>query len=170
MANALRLYLSPVLCFRIFVLFIVLIGVGLSFNHEAAAAEEYNLDQNGTVIHGYDPVAYFTVGTATQGNPRYAAQHDGVTFNFASEENMTTFMSDPAHYAPAYGGWCSYGVRVGKKFNTDPNAWKIVDERLYLQLDQGTQLIWAKDLEKNIEIADRLWPSLKPTPASILGK
>ena len=56
-----------------------------------------------------------------------------------------------------------------KKFRIDPNAWKIVDNRLFLQLDQGTQKVWLKDQAKNIEIADRLWPNLKPIPADALG-
>ena len=79
-------------------------------------------------------------------------------------------MRNPEKYAPAYGGWCSYGVRVGKKLNIDPNAWKIIDGRLYMQLDLGTQKVWYKDWMKNIEIADRLWPSIQSTPADALGK
>ena len=61
-------------------------------------------------------------------------------------------------------------MRVGKKFNIDPQAWKITDGRLFLQLDLGTQKVWDQDRKKNIEIADHLWPNIKPISVVTLGK
>ncbi len=148
---------------------LVMFSLGAFVPTPANAEEENNLNQSGIAIHGYDPVAYFQLGKPTLGDSSFTAQYEGATFTFSTEANQSTFMSNPGHYAPAYGGWCSYGVRVGKKFDVDPNAWKIVDERLYLQLDQGTQLVWEKDLQTNIEVADRLWPNLKSVPVDILG-
>ena len=40
---------------------------------------------------------------------------------------------------PAYGGFCAYGVALGKKFDDDPRYWKIVDGKLYLNLDGDIQ-------------------------------
>lgn len=133
------------------------------------ASEEFNANADGIVIEGYDPVAYFLDNKPIKGNPSISAKFEGGTYLFANKRNRETFLSSPGAYAPAYGGWCSYGVRVGKKFRIDPNAWKIVDDRLFLQLDQGTQKVWLKDQTKNIEIADRLWPNLKSMPADALG-
>ena len=133
------------------------------------ASEELNANTDGVVIEGYDPVAYFLDNKPTKGKPSFSAKFEGGTYFFANKENRETFLASPGAYTPAYGGWCSYGVRVGKKFRIDPNAWKIVDNRLFLQLDQGTQKVWLKDQAKNIEIADRLWPSLKSMPADALG-
>jgi len=133
------------------------------------AAEEFNFDKGGYVLHGYDPVAYHTENRAVEGRDAYVAVHEGARYRFSSAENMTAFKADPAKYEPAYGGWCSYGVRVGKKFDIDPTAFKVIDSRLYVQLDQGTQKIWLKDEGKNIAIADRLWPSLKPVTREVLG-
>lgn len=133
------------------------------------ASEEFNANEDGIVIEGYDPVAYFLDQKAVKGKNSISFDFMGATYLFASDENRQTFVASPEAYAPAYGGWCSYGVRVGKKFKIDPNAWKIVDNRLFLQLDQGTQKVWLKDQQKNIEIADRLWPNLKSMPADALG-
>lgn len=142
----------------------------LAFATDVRAADEANISKDGVAIHGYDPVAYFKQSKPVKGSGGYTASHNGVTYQFSSAANQELFESDPDKYAPAYGGWCSYGVRVGRKFDIDPKAWKIVDDRLYLQLDLGTQKVWDKDLKKNIDIADRLWPQIKSTPAKALGQ
>lgn len=134
-----------------------------------SASEELNVNSDGVVIEGYDPVAYFLDNKSVKGKVSITAEFEGGTYLFANQKNKETFEASPAAYAPAYGGWCSYGVRVGKKFRVDPHAWQIVDNRLFLQLDQGTQKVWLKDQAKNIEIADRLWPNIRPLPADALG-
>lgn len=153
----------------IFRVLCVAVVLGFALASPAHAAEELNVNADGAVIDGHDPVAYFLDKKAVKGKPSISAEFEGGTYFFANEENRETFEASPAAYAPAYGGWCSYGVRVGKKFRIDPSAWKIVDNRLFLQLDQGTQKVWLKDQAKNIEIADRLWPSIKPLPPDALG-
>lgn len=134
------------------------------------AADEVNVGTAGIALHGYDPVTYFDPGQPARGSKSLSAGHDGAVYLFATRDNLKKFIREPDKYIPAYGGWCSYGVRVGRKFDVDPNAWKISDGKLYLQLDLGTQKVWDKDRLKNIEIADRLWPSILSTPAEILGK
>jgi hypothetical protein len=133
-------------------------------------ATEYNIDKEGVAIHGYDAVAYFTVGEAKKGDEQYSAVHGNVTYHFASAAHRDLFAADPTGYLPQYGGYCSYGVRLGKKFDIDPAAWAVVDGALYLQLNQGTQVIWKNDLQKNIEIAGRLWPAIRPIPAEQLAE
>ena len=140
----------------------------LSFG--AAADDEANIGPDSVAVHGYDVVAYFDPGKPVRGKQAFTARHFGVTYWFSSAENLATFTKNPDMYVPAYGGWCSYGVRVGKKFDIDPNAFKVVDGRLFMQLDFGTQKVWKRDLDKNIEIADRLWPKIQSTSAEVLGK
>lgn len=140
------------------------------FATSVRAADEANVNIDGVAIHGYDPVAYFDPGAPIKGKKKFSARHFGVTYWFASAENLATFLENPGMYIPAYGGWCSYGVRVGRKFDIDPNAFRVVDDRLFLQLDLGTQKVWKDDIRKNIEIADRLWPKIEATPAKVLGK
>jgi YHS domain-containing protein len=84
----------------------------------------------GLAVHGHDVVAYFADGTPTAGSDEFAHVYDGATYRFASRANLDAFKADPAKYAPAYGGFCAYGVAVGKKFDGDPRFWKMVDGRL----------------------------------------
>jgi YHS domain-containing protein len=131
-------------------------------------ATEYNVNDSGIAIHGYDPVAYFTEQKAVAGDAIYSLVHDNVTYQFKSPKNLEVFKAEPEHYLPRYGGYCSYGVRLGKKFDVDPTAWAVVENALYLQLNHGTQAVWKNDLQKNIEIAERLWPEIRPIPAAQL--
>jgi len=125
------------------------------------ASQALNVDEDGIALRGYDPVSYQVSGEPLPGSRRYSAVYSEGTFLFNSSENRERFLTSPERYVPAYGGFCSYGVRVGKKFDGDPQVWKVVDGRLYLQLDHGTQRVWIKDVQKNIRVADRLWQSVQ---------
>ncbi len=117
---------------------------------------------NSTVgVGGYDPVSFFTSEKPQKGNGNYLVVHDGVTYLFTSKINREKFASRPEKYLPAYGGYCAFGVSVGKKFVGDPDIWEIVDGRLYLNLDNKIKGMWVKDIPGNIEKADRKWPKIK---------
>ena len=76
-------------------------------------------------INGYDPVAYFTDGKPVKGNGYHVADYEGVIYVFADKKNRKMFEANPEKYIPAYGGYCAYGVAVGKKFIADPEVWRI---------------------------------------------
>ncbi len=121
----------------------------------------------GLAIHGFDVVAYFTKAKPTQGNAKFATVYKNATYRFASKENLETFKKNPAKYEPAYGGYCAYGVSVGAKFDGDPRYWKIVDGKLYLNLDAGIQKTWLKDISGAITKANANWPKLRDkTPSA----
>ncbi len=151
------------------IFWVLVCGLALLVSPVVKAADEANTTPSGVVIEGYDPVAYFTDGKPVLGSSAHIGEYQGATYYFASKKNKKMFQSNPEMYAPAFGGWCSYGVRVGKKFRIDPSAWVIENKRLFLQLDLGTQKIWAQDKAKNIEIADRLWPQIKSVSTQVLG-
>jgi YHS domain-containing protein len=111
-------------------------------------------------VGGYDPVAYFKEGKAMKGNGWHVAYHKGVTYVFANKMNRKTFEADPEKYLPAYGGYCAYGVAVGKKFVADPEVWKIVEGTLYLNLDKAIQSKWNEDIPGYIKKADANWPKI----------
>jgi len=118
--------------------------------------------QTNTVgVHGYDLVAYQTKNHAIPGDGNYAAVHEGVTYLFTSETNKKAFAANPEKYLPAYGGYCAFGVSVGKKFDGNPLIWKIVDGKLYLNLDKKIQGMWLKDIAGSIEKANANWPQIK---------
>lgn len=135
---------------------------------EPGMPADINVGTTPVAIHGYDPVAYHTLGTPTQGSPEFTVEHEGAVFQFASEEHQALFEGDPETYMPAYGGFCAYGVTQKQKFDIDPQAWEIVDGKLYLQLDPGTRSVWLENREDNIRTADAIWPEIRPVPAEDL--
>jgi YHS domain-containing protein len=134
-----------------------------------AAGPEVNLDKSGLAVHGYDPVAYFTEGKPAVGRAEFSADHDGATYRFATAVNRDTFLADPGKYAPQYGGFCAYGTALGKKFDGDPQVWKIVDGKLYLNLNKDVSKTWHKDIPGYIHKADSNWPHIKDKTAAQLN-
>ncbi len=124
-------------------------------------AGDLNLDDNGVAIRGYDPVAYFFDDKAVQGSSKYTAAYKGAIYHFASKVNRDTFKIDPKKYAPQYGGYCAFGVTKHRKFDADPEAWKIEDGKLYLNYNKKVRGIWLENLEENIESSDEIWPEIK---------
>ncbi len=119
-------------------------------------------------ISGYDPVSYFTEGRPQRGSGYHVADYRGVTYAFTSEEHKEMFEANPEKYTPAYGGWCAYGVAVGKKFVADPKVWKIVNGTLYLNLDRDIQSKWKKDIPGYIKTGDQNWTEIRDKAPSDL--
>ena len=142
------------------ILWIALLVVDGATEATSDSAVEINLVQNRLAVNGYDPVAYFTDGVPVPGRPALEHEVGGAVYRFASEENRRRFMSDPQRFTPAYGGFCAYGVRAGRKLPADPMAWRIVDGRLFLLLNPGTKTIWELNLGENIVSADAIWPKI----------
>lgn len=127
-----------------------------------------NVDAKGVGLKGYDPVAYFTAGAPTAGKAEFNAAHAGVIYHFASAANRDAFKTNPAKYAPQYGGFCAMGVALEKKLDGDPNAWRIHDGKLYLNVNKDVQKKWMEDVPGNNKKADEIWPQIKgKTPKSL---
>ncbi|MGA7457070.1 MAG: YHS domain-containing (seleno)protein [Methyloceanibacter sp.] len=140
----------------------------------AHAADELNVSKGATLAgpglaaHGYDVVAFFTDGKAEIGSDKYAVAHTGGTYRFVSQAHLDAFKADPAKYEPAYGGFCAYGVALGKKFDGDPRYWKIVGGKLYLNLNEDIQAEWSKDIPVNLAKAETNWGRIIATPVAAL--
>ena len=137
----------------------------------ANAADELNVVPGLSIagaplaLHGYDPVAYFTVGEPMRGSDALVHVHEGAAYRFASQAHLDAFKADPARYVPAYGGFCAYGVSVGKKFDGDPTLWKIEDGQLYLNLNEEIYALFLEDVDGNIEKADDRWDDIEHVAA-----
>ena len=116
---------------------------------------------NKLAIRGYDPVAYFTKGAPTQGQAKFTATFDGATWQFSSLENQKLFEANPAKYAPQYGGYCAYAVSKGYTAKTQPDAWHIVNDKLYLNFNTKVREIWRQDIPGNVKKADANWPEIR---------
>lgn len=133
----------------------------LAFSGSAWAGPGVNIDAKGVALHGHDPVAYFTVGQPTKGDAKYQASHQGATYYFASAANRDRFRSQPDKYAPRYGGYCAMGAAMGKKLDVDPTAWRIVDDKLYLNVNADIQKKWLSDVPGHIVKGDKNWVEIR---------
>lgn len=126
-------------------------------------------DASGLAMQGYDPVAYFTQGAPQKGNPAFKVTEGGATYYFATAANQAKFKAQPAAYLPQYGGFCAMGASMGKKFEGDPNVWKVVDNKLYLNFNPDVGRRWNEDIPTNIDRANENWPEIKAkTPEELL--
>ncbi len=134
----------------------------------AGSALAASVEHSTTAVGGYDVVSYWTGEKPVRGNGNHLVVHEGVTYLFQSEEHRKTFEKNPQRYVPAFGGYCAFGVSVGKKFVGDPDVWRVVDGRLYLNLDTKIQEEWVKDVPGNIRKANVRWTEIRDKdPASL---
>jgi YHS domain-containing protein len=112
-------------------------------------------------IGGYDPVAYFTESKPVKGSQEFSYQWKNVNWLFSSQQNLDSFTNNPEKFAPQYGGWCAFACSKGRKATTDPNAWSIVDGKLYLNNSLKVQEKWLANQKESIEQANKNWPAIK---------
>ena len=125
-----------------------------------AADPVYTGTFSSLAVDGHDPVAYFTMGKPVEGSADYEYEWNGATWRFASQENLESFKADPGKFAPQYGGYCAWAVLQGYTASADPDAWKIVDGKLYLNYSKDVQQRWSEDIPGNIAKADGNWPKV----------
>ena len=116
--------------------------------------------EGGIAIDGTDPLSYFTEGRPVAGDASFTYDWMGATWRFSSEANRTAFIENPESYAPQYGGYCAWAVSQGYTASTIPEAWKIVDGKLYLNYSRRIQRRWERDIPKRIAEADKNWPGV----------
>ena len=133
--------------------------VALALLASPARAGEF-FEKDGAAVRGYDVVAYVKDGKAVRGTGEHTASYRGSTFRFASRANRDAFVADPARYAPQYGGFCAFGMAGGYKAATDPEAFSVVDGKLYLNYSRDVRKQWSADIPGYVAKADRNWPGV----------
>jgi len=134
-----------------------------------ARSEELKLS-----ISGYDPVAYFTDGRPLQGKAEIEYLWHKLRWRFPSPAHRDLFVKEPDRYTPQYDGYCAMGVAesggVAHKDTIDPEAWAIVDGKLYLtHMPQGMD-DWRQNPADFIKKADANWAAVKDlAEPTILG-
>ena len=111
-------------------------------------------------INGYDPVAYFTQDMPVKGQLDYAYNWNDTVWLFSNPENLALFEADPEAYAPQFGGYCAYALSKGSLAPTVPEAWTIVDGKLYLNFSLRARELWSEDIPGNISLAEGYWPDI----------
>jgi hypothetical protein len=119
----------------------------------------------GLALKGFDAVAYFTDGRPVEGSAEFEADWDGAKRRSATGRNRDMFKSEPEKYAPQYGGYCAWAVGHGHTAKGDPEAWKIVGGRPYLDYNQDVKKRREEDVPGYISKGDENWPAfLKNKP------
>lgn len=116
---------------------------------------------DGVAVHGYDVVSYFTDGKPVKGDIHFSIKWNNAVWCFSTNEHLNQFKSNPGRYAPQYGGYCAYGLSKNHKAPTQPDAWTIIDGKLYLNYDLDVRNLWKKDMQQRIAEADKNWPALR---------
>lgn len=139
----------------------LVIGAALAAIPAAAAEKDPVFNTRGNLaIRGYDPVAYFTEGKAVKGEKDFTLGWQGADWRFANADNRDLFSEDPEKYAPQYGGYCAWAVSRNYTAPTDPDAFTLVDGKLYLNYNKRVMRQWLEDRDRNIEQADENWPAV----------
>ncbi len=154
--------------------FALTLAATIAFAAPALAGDQY-VDGTGFAVSGYDVVAYRGLDQApvgqsqpegVRGRADITADYNGATWAFATEENRDKFLENPAYYAPQYDGHCAYGVSKGGKVPANPNLWRIVDDKLYLNITDVVVGFFEEDIPGNINLAEGNWPGIEPDAAS----
>ncbi len=140
---------------QLFTTITALLFTALAFSQEVKFS-----GKEGVAIKGYDPVAYFTLQKAVKGSDEFTLSWSGSKWRFSSKANLDSFAANPAAYAPQYGGFCAYGCSENHLAPTDPEAWTIINNKLYLNYSLKTRVAWLQDTMTRIKEADKYWPVL----------
>jgi YHS domain-containing protein len=119
-----------------------------------------NVDRNGVILKGYDPVAYFTQKKAVKGSPKYQSTYQGATYYFSSAADVATFKKNPSKYIPQYGGFCANGVKNNTLVDADPTVFFIVKGRLYVCASPADAKEFRAHEDEDIITANRNWYQL----------
>ena len=138
------------------------LAVFLVFLGAPALAESpiYTGTFSSKAVGGYDTVTYFTTGQPVKGVDEFSSEYKGAKWLFSSAENKALFDAAPEKYAPQYGGYCAWAAAQEKLAPGDPNVWKIVDGKLYLNYDKNIAAKWEQDIPGFITKADKYYPTL----------
>jgi YHS domain-containing protein len=131
----------------------------LTFFTQGQTSEIFSTDEG--AIRGYDPVAYFTENKPVKGEMKFSVNYQYETWYFASAENQKMFQANPETYLPQFGGYCAYGMSRGYKAKTEPDAFTIVNGKLYLNYNVDVRKLWNEKQSEYIDKANSNWPSVK---------
>lgn len=124
-------------------------------------AQKRIFTKEGEAIRGYDPVAYFKESKPVKGKDQFKYEWSGAVWKFSSEGNLNDFIENPEKFAPQFGGYCAYGVADNHKASTQPEAWTIVDKKLYLNYSLEVKKIWNEKQSEFIDKANKNWPTVQ---------
>ncbi|UUX49531.1 YHS domain-containing protein [Nisaea acidiphila] len=144
----------------VFIAFLLFTGGVMASAAPSSASEDpvYTGFLSNVAVGGYDPVSYFSATGPVKGLPEFKLDYKGAEWHFANAANRDAFRQHPERYAPQYGGYCAWAVAQGKTAKGDPQNWRIVNGKLYLNYNSDIQTRWEQDIPGFVEAGDRNWP------------
>lgn len=139
---------------------LILALTAILFGVPLLAASDPVYTRFGVAIRGYDPVAYFTQGEPVKGSKDFSTEWNGAQWRFANAEHLEMFLAEPERYAPQYGGYCAWAVANNYTASTQPEAWTIFADKLYLNYSLSVRSQWEQDIPGNVAKGDANWPGV----------
>jgi YHS domain-containing protein len=140
----------------------IVLSAGLAGTMAPATAKPTYTGIFGSVAaSGYDVTSYFSgKGIPQKGDKAFVVTYNGATYQFANKANATAFQAAPAKYAPQFGGYCAWAMASGYKAPGDPNYYKVVGGKLYLNYDRSVQQKWNANIAGFIKQANGEWQKI----------
>ena len=137
------------------------LGATIFISAGATAQKSEVFIANGAALNGYDVVAYFKENKAVKGSKELSVNVNNATWYFSTKQNLDSFKAAPEKFVPQYGGYCAYGTSEGHKAPTEPDAFTIVNGKLYFNYNKDVQAMWQKERDERIKTADKNWGEIK---------
>lgn len=126
---------------------------------EATRFAHFDL-KHGVALQGYDPVSYFTQGTALRATGTIRHTYRGIQYFFRCEKHLNIFKTTPQAFEPQYGGWCAFAMsQNGQKTRANPKVFAIHEGRSYFFADATAREQWLESQRRQRQ-ADQHWIAL----------
>ena len=136
----------------------ITVFIALTFSANAAPEKEMKKD---LALDGYCPVCYIAAGKANKGSSEFTSEHNGKTYQFVSTGTKAMFDKEPSKFLPQYDGYCAYGMSLGKKFDSDPTVFSVIDGKIYLNKNAKVKTLFSKDTKGILVKADSEWKAIE---------
>ncbi len=136
----------------------ITVFIALTFSVNAAPTKEMKKE---LALGGYCPVCYIAAGKANMGTDKFTSEYNGKTYQFVSAGTKAMFDKEPAKFLPQYDGYCAFGMSLGKKFESDPTAFTVIDGKIYLNKNAKIQGMFAKGTAGHLVKADSHWKKME---------
>lgn len=133
----------------------------LALGQSVRSPAEYNLE-NGVGLKGFDPVAIFPEGGGKpmRGDNQLRLEYMGVTYYFATPQNLDAFVQNPDKYEPTYGGWCAYAMASGTKVDIQPQLFTVRGNRAHYFVSHRAKQNFDRDIDGYESRADGFWKQI----------
>ena len=119
-----------------------------------------DVDDQGVILGGNDALSYRKGDAPAAGDASVTSTYQTATYQFASAESKAAFDADPAHLAPAFGGYCAFAASQNRLSQSAPSIFVIQDGELLVFTNEDFRTQFMADPAGNKRKAEANWPRL----------